>query len=121
MQVAFKGAIDAGFVLADDVKNNTVDYYTILTDLHKEFDISLEDQKNNFTPRTTSPKAEEEDVPTVIVKGELWRDYRKSERKNKNPRFPDFKTVDGKQSVWLNDRDGNPTDAGVKFLEEIAG
>ena len=121
MQVAFKGAIDAGFILADDVKSNTANYYAALIDLHKEFDVDLNyEEKKSFGPKS-APKTEEEDVPTVIVNGELWRDYRKSERKQKNAKFPDFKTVDGKQSIWLSDREGNPTDAGVKFLEAVAG
>lgn len=49
------------------------------------------------------------DNPVVVIDGVEYEDYRQSEQKTKNPRFPDFKSTDGKSSEWLYGKDGSTT------------
>lgn len=120
LQVAFKGAVDTN---PSKVEELTESYFKLLLDLHEKNGLSLEDdapRKSYPRKNAPSPVTATEDVPTVITAdGGLFYDYRNSERKAKNPKFPDFKSVDNTKSIWLTDRDGNATDEGEKFLESI--
>lgn len=122
LQVAFKEAAALGKTDLDKVEQLTGDFYNVLIGLHDKLGLSLEDDAPRRSSRPTNRPAPvtSEDVPTVITAdGGLFYDYRNSERKAKNPKFPDFKSVDNTKSIWLTDKEGNQTDEGVKFLESI--
>jgi hypothetical protein len=49
--------------------------------------------------------------------GEGWIDYRAAKAAGEvKPKFPDFKTADGKGSVYIYDLDGQPTAEAVALV-----
>lgn len=109
LQVAFKeAAAQLGITKADEVLNGAQIGYDVLVKLHETNGVDID-----FTPQSRGSRPE---LPTFEVNGVTYTDYRKSESKSKNPRFPDFKTADG-EPVWLTDKNGNATDEGIKLLE----
>jgi len=69
-------------------------------------------------PTKSTARRDEVAHPTSItLDGTVYYDYRNSTQKATNPRFPDFKTEDGKGAFWLQDKDGSKSEF-AKRLEE---
>ncbi len=113
LQVAAKAAIESGVSSTDEFVSSTQKFYDALLALHVENSIDVDYVEFKASKKQDSRPA----LPTVQVGGKTYIDYRNSDSKKKNPRFPDFKAEDG-SPVWLSDKDGSLLDEGVKFLEE---
>lgn len=67
---------------------------------------------------SSTPKFDVSGLPTITVDGVIYHDYRDAKAQEKvKPRFPDFKSTDGKISEWLLDKDENPTKFALKLSE----
>ncbi len=118
LQVAFKKAVDAspGGTVAD-VGGLAQSYYDILISLHTANSIDADDAPRGggggggggYTPKPkTAPPASARAF--TLADGSQWIDYRASKVDGSvKPRFPDFKTADGKDSVYEFGLDGSPT------------
>lgn len=139
LQVAFKqAAIDetiSGEV--DTIKLRTVEFYTMLLDLHDELNIDPEDGAFKSTrlggggPTTsTSPPVQGE---TFIFDSVLVEDFRAAKAvvgSTVKPNYPDFKTVNGQPiegvtnprgAAWLHTQDGAANEAVGELVEAADG
>ena len=114
LQVAFKEATSTtmgqGVYSIDEVKNRTVEFYELLTQLHDELGIETAWQKrasNNTT--SASPRGTTNEFGIEFeVDGVLWRDFRSAKDAGQvKANFPDFKS-ENNDSLWLTDKEGNP-------------
>jgi len=65
-----------------------------------------------------APKFDVNELPQITVDGVVYHDYRDVKAQELvKPKFPDYKTVDGKTGKWLSDQEGNPTPFANKLLE----
>lgn len=117
LQVAFKAAVQTGADIPA-IKLLTSQYYVLLQELHDEIGINADD--GAYTPKggggggssfpskpkmATPPSA----LPFTTSDGITWLDYRTAKSNSEVvPGFPDFKTTDGKTSVWEYTKDGTP-------------
>jgi hypothetical protein len=115
LQVAFKEAAARGEDVAA-TKLLTSQFYVLLQELHGEIGIDPDEGQarggggggRNFPakPRMATPTSA---IPFATADGTTWLDYRTAKINNEvKANFPDFKTSDGKTSVWAYDRDGTP-------------
>ncbi len=112
LQVAFKRAASPEGS-ANAVRALTAEYYGILISLHEQFGINADegagrghggDGNYTKTPRMATPTSA---VPFTAENGTAWLDYRAAKVAGEvKPKFPDFKTVDGKDSVYEYGLDG---------------
>ena len=111
LQVAFKQAAVGGLSI-DQIKSTTNQLYTMLIELHTELGIEPDEGRasggggGGFTPkpRMATPASA---VAFTIADGSQWLDYRASKVDGSvKPKFPDFKTADGKESVYEFGLDG---------------
>ena len=125
LQVAFKAGAENGGTI-DEVKNLTVDYFTLLEGLHKEFGIEIKDKEfgSKFPAKAAAakPAAGSDDAPVVTIQGEQYFDYRDAKSAGTKPeRWPDFKKVGDKTnkgSEWLIDKDGVTPTAFAKLVSQ---
>jgi hypothetical protein len=126
LQVAFKEAAARGGSVSD-TKDLTREFYDSLISLHTHLAIEPDDGAprggggggggGGFTPKprmATPPTA----VAFALADGTPWLDYRACKVDGSvKPKFPDFKTSDGKASVYEFGLDGatNP-----QFAELVA-
>ncbi len=108
LQVAFKLAATRDIPVAE-VKALTHEYYTLLIDLHTVNGIDADDQPKRgggggsgggyaSKPKMATPASA---VSFTTADGSTWLDYRASKIDGSvKPKFPDFKTADGKESVY---------------------
>ena len=111
LQVAFKLAATRDIPVAE-VKGLTHEYYDVLQDLHISLNIDADDQPKRggggggagsgqtyaSKPRMATPDTA---VTFTNKNGEAWIDYRASKIDGSvKPKFPDFKSADGKESVY---------------------
>ena len=116
LQVAFKKAVDTGETVetVEHIATLTQSYYDTLIALHTSNSIDADDAPKggggggggNFAPKPkTAPPASARAF--TIADGSQWLDYRASKVDGSvKPRFPDFKTADGKESVYEFGLDG---------------
>ena len=117
LQVAFKEAAARGADVAA-TKLLTSQFYVLLQELHDELGINAEEGAprggggggggGNFAakPRMATPASAR---PFTMSDGGTWLDYRPAKSAGEVvPGFPDFKTTDGKTSVWEYTKDGTP-------------
>ncbi|KKL59860.1 hypothetical protein LCGC14_2211070, partial [marine sediment metagenome] len=117
-QVAFKEAASDRRVLDIlDLSKETAAHYQLLMDLHTSLGIEADESAprggggggGGFTPkpRMATPASA---IAFTIADGSQWLDYRASKVDGSvKPKFPDFKTADGKESVYEFGLDGAPT------------
>ncbi len=111
LQVAFKAAVDVSEDI-DVVRTTTSNYFTLLESLHSDFGISLEQQRSSggggFQKRESKPLPE--GASLFNYEGNQWIDYRGPKDSGiAKSGHPDFKTLDNQTSIWMIDRDGNPS------------
>jgi len=105
LQVAFKGSIDTGGDV-DTINSNTITYFTMLENLHKEFGISLADGARSGGRATKQP-SETPMGDVFTYEGASWLDNRKLKTAGKLvPNYPDFKSVEGNTSIWMYSQSG---------------
>jgi hypothetical protein len=124
LQVAFKEAADLHLDTPEATKDTTRVFYNVLIDLHTELGIEPDEGaprggggSGGFTPkpRMATPTTA---VAFALADGTPWLDYRACKIDGSvKPKFPDFKTSDGKTSVYEFGLDGatNP-----QFAELVA-
>jgi hypothetical protein len=132
LQVAFKEAAADRRAQPDslDVKAQTAGYFQLLVDLHGELNIDPDDGNarrsgggGGGSRPTTIPSAPAPTGETFIFKGHLIEDFRAAKAapgSTVNPKYPDFKTVNGQPiegvttpqgAAWLDAQDGAPNEA----------
>ena len=112
LQVAFKRAASPEGT-ADAVRALTAEYYAVLVSLHEQLGINPDEGAGrgrggdgNYAkaPRMATPASA---IAFTIADGSQWLDYRASKVDGSvKPKFPDFKTADGKESVYEFGLDG---------------
>jgi hypothetical protein len=128
LQVAFKASIEmlvAGQISSDTISGTTATLYDTLILLHDELNIDPDEGARRGSgggSRSTTPAS----VPTgetFIFNGHLIEDFRAAKTAPGsivNPKFPDFKTVNGQPiegvttpqgAAWLDQQDGSPNEA----------
>ena len=115
LQVAFKQAAARGEDVAT-TKLLTSQFYVLLQELHTEIGIDADDgaqsgggggggkfpKKPAFQPPTDA-------LPFTLADGSSWIDYRAAKTSGSvKPKFPDFKSADGKESAYIYDQNGTP-------------
>lgn len=121
LQVAFKEAAADRRAQPDslNLKAETAAHYQLLIDLHTELGIEADESAPHRSdprassgaayaskPRTATPASA---IPFTTSDGTTWLDYRPAKTASEVvPGFPDFKTTDGKTSVWEYTKDGTP-------------
>ena len=127
LQVAFKEAAKRGGDGAN-TKLLTSQFYVMLQELHSEMNIDADDGAyaprggggsprkpstsggGGFTPPTSA-------TPFTTSDGTKWLDYRQAKTNGDvKPKFPDFKTEDGKESAYIYDQQGTPVPATIEIL-----
>jgi len=117
LQVAFKEAAARGQDVAA-TKLLTSQFYVLLQELHTEIGINAEDGAQRGGggggggggfPSKPAFQAPADSIPFTLADGTTWIDYRPSKTSGSvKPKFPDFKTADGKESAYIYDQNGNP-------------
>lgn len=123
---------DVGVIFEKDVDEKSTDFQTVADELydlakmhvHAQMGIPSEKVDGVLQPvftiqdipatvppsrKPTSKPAPSGNLPTVIIDGVEYVDYRNSTNKQANPRFPDFKTADNNSSEWLYGKNGETT------------
>lgn len=119
LQVAFKAAVDNTAPDTDFAKLEELSalYFESLIALHEKYGIS--DQSDTATT-SGGGGGSTPDAPAINISGEEYLDYRGLKNLGAvNAAFPDFKTPDGKKSVWLKKKDGSPTKFAVDHPELV--
>lgn len=122
LQVAFKEAVDVNNNI-DDIAALTIQYYELLTKLHEELGIDLEDRPRGRSGGNSKPKTQSRELPTGAmpfnVDGEQWIDYRKAKDQGSVvAKHPDFKSFDFKQAVWMVSQEGDPNEEAERLVKE---
>lgn len=124
LQVAFKEAAQKTDDV-DELKNKSIEFYTMLAELHEELGLSLED--DNRGRRRNQGGGKQRQLPKganiFFVDGDKWVDFREAKTNNEvKAGFPDFKPFDDfRQGIWVVDQDGNPNDEAVKLVQAADG
>ena len=132
LQVAFKEAAAQTGGDATACRALTSTFYTTLIELHESLGINPDEgggkswggKKSYETGAAKigggfTPPA---DAVNFTHAGAPWVDYSASKESGSvKPRFPDFKTADGKESVYIYDQNGTPTTEGEGLVASAGG
>ncbi len=123
LQVAHKEAVEweRGAAKPDvaKVEEAAQVFYEQLLALHEQY--GIEDQSTGDSGGGGSTASDAPDAPIVEISGDNYYDYRGLKGLGAvNANFPDFKTPDGKKSVWLTKKDGSPTKFAIDNADAIS-
>lgn len=124
LQVAFKKAAEIGGP-GDKLTARTQEYYDILINLHTSNNIDADDAPRgggggNYTPKPkATPPASA--ISFTSSSGAPWIDYRAAKIDGSvKPKFPDFKSADGKESVYEFGLNGEVNPAFAELVTAVS-
>ncbi len=120
LQVAFKEAVPATLGTNKSVKDTTVEFFNILTELHDQFGISPDTSGGGGGGGGRKAP----DLPSTVTQftdseGQTWYDFREALAKGQVVKegHPEFKSTDFKQSEWIYDKQGNEKENAIPLRE----
>lgn len=117
VQVAYKGVIDSGRELTTD---NIVADYKLLENVFNELGINPDEGNSNSggNRRSSGGSSNLPDSVRIFThNGASWYDFRAAKDNGDVKKgYPDFKTVDWKESVYIYDKQGNANSAALPLV-----